>query len=87
MPSVTRGLPEKSQMRADVGEAVTLEQARDVRRLVAAVFQQQPAAVVQMRRGACAMIAAKASSPVGPGVSAMAGSAASLSSAGSPAAT
>src|ERR1700722_12650778 len=37
-------------MRADLGEAVTLEQLCDVRRLIAAVLENQPALVPEMRR-------------------------------------
>src|SRR5580700_611965 len=37
-------------MRADLGEAVTLEQSCDVRGLIAAVLQYQPAVGVEMRR-------------------------------------
>ena len=43
------GFAGKIEMRADLGEAVALEQLCDVRGLVAAVLQYQPALIVEMR--------------------------------------
>ena len=53
VPSVTRGLPERSQMRADAGEAVTLAAAATTSGAWShAMLEQQPAAARASARGA-----------------------------------